>query len=240
MQQTTNKLFFLHGATPHPFTDIASKINVALAVGVPALFIVFNRQRDKTPFSFIDKMLLSALVPLSILTLVTDQIVLSTQVTFMLSLGLVYQVPDISLLGNFALGTGLLSMLIMAFRYIRKARGDTVEAKLSAAGIGIFVLFAFEELLVSLGVVELPFLADLGFAGITVSFAAELSSRLAHETVLLTSLNEGLEVQVDEHSRDLANTREALLLQNGRLLSDNLQVVWGMRSTTHWHTLVAT
>lgn len=208
----TLNVLVLRGFDVTIFTLPAGRINVAIAPMVPSLWLIFSRFRDDEAFSRVDKVLLAILLPLTLLALIPGVIVTGTHVTLIEPLDLVYQTPDVSILGDFLFGACMLAMLIMAVRYVRKARGGTTGEKLSAFGFCFFVVVAWEEVLVALDLVNLPYLADLGFAGISITFAVELSSRVSDDSVSLSELNRGLEELVDVRSTDLAETREALLV----------------------------
>lgn len=208
----TNNAFVLQGADVSSLTNISGRINVSIGVMVPALWVVFSRVRNDELFTNVDKALLAILVPLAILTHVPGVVVTGTHLTHIQSLGLSYRTPEVSPLGQLLYGVSLFTMIVIANRYIHKARGGTTGAKVSALGMVVFVLLACEEVLVALELVALPYLADLGFAGITLSFAAELSARVSDESIALKALNRDLEELVDARSSDLAETREALLV----------------------------
>tara|TARA_R110002096_G_scaffold436051_2_gene666291 strand:+ start:34223 stop:36106 length:1884 start_codon:yes stop_codon:yes gene_type:complete len=208
----TNNALVLQGAEVSSLTNLSGRMNVSIGVMVPALWLVFSRVRNDELFTHIDKALLAILVPLAILTHVPGVVVTGTHLTDIESLGLSYRTPDVSAIGQLLYGVSLVTMIVITNRYIQKARGGTTGAKVSALGMVVFVLLACEEVLVALEFVNLPYLADLGFAGVTLSFAAELSSRVSDESIALKALNRDLEELVDARSSDLAETREALLV----------------------------
>lgn len=193
------------------FKNSIPRINIAIAALVPALWIVFSRLRDKEILTRVDRLLLALLLALGALTQVPGLVVTGTHITHLETLGLTNRTPDVTFLGHCLFGVSLLAMLLVTGRYIRKARRGTTVELLSAAGMVFFALLAFEEVLVALEVLGLPYLADLGFAGVTISFAAELYSRVSTDSIALRALNQDLGKLIESRSNDLAETREALL-----------------------------
>ena len=207
-----NDALLLHGTEVTKEVEFAAVVNVSIASLVGALWLIFSRLRDAEALTRLDKVLLSFLIPAFILTFVPGLIVDGVHPTVIGVLDITYQTPTTTAAGAAVFFVALVTMLIIASRYVRRARAGNFGEKLSAAGFTVFVLLATEEVLVGYGLLEWPYLADLGFAGITLSFAVEMSSRVSDESNSLADLNRTLGKRVDSRSADLAETREALLV----------------------------
>ncbi len=192
--------------------NASARLSFFLAATVGSLWLLFSRLRDEERLSRLDIGLLSLLVPLALLSLIPNLLLTGTTVTGLTGFGFNQRSPDVTFLGLVLYATTLFTMTVVASRFIRRARAGSAEHKFSAAGFSLFLVLALEETLVALGVVELPYLADLGFTGISIGFAVELTSRVASDGRALRTLNHDLEKLVDEKSRDLAETRDALLV----------------------------
>ncbi len=206
-----NDAVILHGHEITPLTEAAATVNVAIATFVTALFLVFNRHRKNQTLTQLDRILFAFLSFIFVLCLIPGVAVDGVQPTIIPSFNLHYLTPTTTIVGDLALTSNLLIALLITSRYIRAARGGNKGDKISAIGFTFFVVLATEELLVSIEVLMLPYLADLGFAGLTLSFAVEMSDRVSSDSRALSVLNRSLEEQVQARSQDLAETQEALL-----------------------------
>ncbi len=207
-----NDTFVLHHEKVTSVTTICATANVAISTIVAALWLVFSRAREGHRLTRVDRVLLTFLLPAFVLAFIPGVVVDGTYATDIESLGLHYRTPATTLFGDAILVTNMATMIIVASRYIRQARGGSLGAKVSAFGFGVFVFLACEEVLVAYEVLRWPYLADLGFAGITLSFAVEMSARVSEDSHSLSDLNRSLEERVHARSEELAETREALLL----------------------------
>ncbi len=207
-----NDTFVLHQEKITSVTTACATANVAISTIVAALWLVFSRLREGHRLTHIDRILLTFLLPAFILTFIPGLVVDGTYATDIDSLGLHYRTPATTLFGDVVLVTNMATMILVASRYLRHAWGRSLGAKVSAFGFSVFVFLACEEVLVAYEVLRWPYLADLGFAGITLSFAVEMSARVSEDSHSLSDLNRSLEERVHARSEELAETREALLL----------------------------
>jgi len=207
-----NDAFVLNDSAVSSLTNICATINVSIATLTPSLWLVFSRMRDQQKLGMVDKVLLAFLLPCFLLTLVPGVVVDGTRSTAVHSMGIFYRTPKETSLGVVIYAAMMLTMFIIAGRNIQLAYRGSAAQKLSAFGFSVFVLLAFEEVLVSQGLLDWPYLVDLGFTGITLSFAIEMSSRVSSETRARIDLNHTLEEQIHARSSELSETREALLV----------------------------
>ena len=132
-------------------------------------------------------------------------------------LGPVRVVPPTALaLSAFALG--LVATTLVALRFVAAWRRGTHLAGAHAAALALVVLAVASDALVTTGAYAAPFLLDLALTLPLATVTWALADRIVADARDLHDLRDRLELLVDERTRDLARTQEALHL-SGRLAS---------------------
>ncbi len=128
-------------------------------------------------------------------------------------LGVDFGQPQLTALGSVSavLSIGVLGVSFV--QQVRLARRGVPGARQVAIGFVVFVGCGVEEVLVSTGLLDFIFLAEVGFLGIVIPVVAQLVQRFIGDAHRLQALNQalGAEVQVATEERDEA--REALAAQ---------------------------
>jgi signal transduction histidine kinase len=132
-------------------------------------------------------------------------------------LGPVPVVPPTALaLAIFALG--LAATMLVGFRFLAAWRRGTPLAGAHAAALAFVLLAAASDALVTVGAYPAPFLLDLALTLPLATVTWALAGRIVADARALHDLRDRLDLLVDERTRDLARTQEALQL-SGRLAS---------------------
>lgn len=122
-----------------------------------------------------------------------------------------YRVVATTWLGDLTAATSAVGMLIPFARYVRRSRAGVAGARVHLATFAVFYALAVNEVLVSMQVVEAPYLVDIGFLAIVLAVSGEMARRVTRDAKALTRLTEELERVVEERTRDLTETRDALV-----------------------------
>jgi signal transduction histidine kinase len=124
------------------------------------------------------------------------------------------QVPlaDPTPFGLAVLVFGIVAAASVVLRFVGAWRRGVRVAGLHALALGIALLLGLNDALVTSGVFTAPFLLDLGLVLPLATVTWALTERIASDARAVHGLRERLDRLVDERTRDLARTQEALVL----------------------------
>ncbi len=217
-----NDIWFVATDTVGNLREIISTINLVLAVSVAGLLLVFNRQQSNEALSRNDKVLLSTLACFAVVDLIPGIGVDGHSLVEVSSVNIVYQIPNMTYVGQLSMALGLLCVLVVVFRYWSAAMRGEKGAWLNTIGVFLFVLFALEEALVASQVLNWPFLLDWGFASMVLLVAVDLSTKVSRNSLEINELNKDLERRVLKHSEELASTQERLFVAERQVALEQL------------------
>jgi signal transduction histidine kinase len=127
------------------------------------------------------------------------------------ALGATYFWAEPTLLGSAFYALFLLSGAAVAFRFLRAWRDGKAGSGTHALAGGAVVLLGLNDLLGRVGVLATPLLVDVGFVLPVVAVAASKATRLRQDAEDLSLLRTRLEALVEERTRALTRSQEALL-----------------------------
>lgn len=132
---------------------------------------------------------------------------------FVPSLGVDMPQPVLSTVGSIAAAVVILTLGVSFAEYVRRARRGVAGATSIAIGFALFGLFALEEVLVSAGVINFIYLADVGYACVVAPVTIQLFLRFSNHARRLADMSESLAVEVQERTSERDEAREALFEQ---------------------------
>ncbi len=130
-----------------------------------------------------------------------------------LSLGVNYTQPQLSLIGNVAAVSVLGTFIISLVEYARRARVGVPGAHGLVIGFALFLACSLEEALVAAGKINFIFLADLGYLCAVLPVTVQLMRRFMRDARQLADLSERLAGEVQERTQERDAARDALLKQ---------------------------
>jgi signal transduction histidine kinase len=141
------------------------------------------------------------------------------------ALGVRYGITHASAAASAAMALIIVALGLCLAEHVRRYRAGVPGMGAQVAGFTVFFLCAAEEAIVTIGVVDFIFLAELGFLAIVLPVAVQMIERLVGDARRLQVLTAALsdEVEVAHEERDAA--REALIVQErfaavGRMAGD--------------------
>ena len=141
-------------------------------------------------------------------------------------LGLTYRDVVPTPLGEATLGLFLSYLLALIGRYALAWRRGVPHAALHLLSLAFLVAMAANDALVTAGILDTPYLIDLGFIGPIAAIAWSVTARFTGDARDLAELRGRLERLVDERTRALALAQEQLLQSREQLLrSEKLAAV---------------
>lgn len=193
-------------------SDIAGRASAAVGLGMAALWLLFSRQHTGQKANRLDLVLVSAVVLTIPLMFWPGLLIDGVKVTEVPDFGLRYYTPAATLLGEAAYSLAFVTNGVVLVRYAMRARREgTRRAWSQFGGFAFFLTFAFEEVLVSVGFLKLPYLGQLGFLGLMVTVGIDMMSRIADDAQQLAILNAELEARVSAAYDDVMEAQQALL-----------------------------
>ena len=217
-----NDIWFVATARVGAIREVISTINLFLALSVAGLLLVFNRQQSNKVLTRNDKALLSTLACFAIADLIPSIGIDGYSLVEVSTVNIIYQIPNMTYVGRLSMVLGLLSMLVVVFRYWQAAIRGEKGAWLNTVGVFLFVLFGLEEALVASRVLNWPFLLDWGFASMVLLVAVDLSTKVSRNSLEINELNKDLERRVLKHSEELASTQEQLFVAERQVALEQL------------------
>lgn len=205
-----NVLFSLDGV-PAPVIVWGLRFNYLAACAHCAAWIVYCRvqyadalrSRDRYTVSALAALALSGLIP-NLLT--TDRI----EIQPVAWAGVTYRIPLPTALGSVLMTAVPIVLIVPLTRYFQKMREKVPGARAHFVAFCFFFVLAVNEGLVTAGIVENLYLADLGFLVAVLSVLSEMAHRVAADANWLLTLSSDLSRQVDERTRELVEAREGL------------------------------
>jgi signal transduction histidine kinase len=125
--------------------------------------------------------------------------------------GVTYRTPVPTAAGSILMSAPPLVLLAPLACYYRQARKHVPGARAHFLAFCILFLLAVNETLVTLGLFESVYLADLGFLVAVLSVLSEMASRVAGDATRLLTLSATLSRQVDSRTREVIEARESLV-----------------------------
>jgi signal transduction histidine kinase/CheY-like chemotaxis protein len=125
--------------------------------------------------------------------------------------GVTYRTPVPTAAGSILMSAPPLVLLAPLACYYRQARKHVPGARAHFLAFCILFLLAVNETLVTLGLLESIYLADLGFLVAVLSVLSEMASRVAGDATRLLTLSATLSRQVDSRTREVIEARESLV-----------------------------
>lgn len=197
-----------------------TQLGLFLAIAASGLLILFNRQQSGLDLTIYDKVTIAVLVCFGIVVVIPGVAIDGYDIVN--SVGIRYQIPRMTMVGNWAIVLALLCMLTVVYRYLRAAIRGEPGAWINTFGFSMFVLFAMEEALVAARVLNWPFLLDWGFATMVLMVAVDLSAKVARNSREIGELNNDLVRRVEKYSAELANTQEELFVAERQVAIEQL------------------
>ena len=139
--------------------------------------------------------------------LTTDQV----EAYYVAWAGVTYRTPVPTAAGSILMSAPPLVLLAPLACYYSKTRKHVPGARAHFLAFCIFFLLAVNETLVTLGLLESIYLADLGFLVAVLSVLSEMASRVAADANRLLTLSATLSRQVDSRTREVIEARESLV-----------------------------
>jgi signal transduction histidine kinase/CheY-like chemotaxis protein len=124
------------------------------------------------------------------------------------ALGLVYHNPEVTAVGDAVMALMILTIVPVARVFIHRARAGEPGARPQLVGFAIFFACAIEEAVVAAGLLQAPFLADVGFLAAVVPVAAATVRRVVDDARRLADASARLagEVRSATAERDAAQS----------------------------------
>ena len=122
-----------------------------------------------------------------------------------------YRAPETTLFGDLA---GLLYLVVLGVvfaRFVGKARAGVDGAAFQLVGFAVFFLCAADEVLVSNGIIQFFFLADVGFIAVVVPLAVVTLRRFVREAERVSELSDRLAGEVLERTEERDRVQVALV-----------------------------
>jgi signal transduction histidine kinase/ActR/RegA family two-component response regulator len=197
---------------PHDLAVRASQLGYGVSALHCICWLVYSRAQVQAPLTRLDWALIAALGSV-MLAACFPSLLLSAQSPAELQdrLGTYYYVSTPTWAGNIASAVCALSLLVPFARYFRYARQKVVGAATHLASFAVFLLLSVNEILNAARVIQTVLLGDVGFLVAVGGIAAELGTRSARTARQLEELSQRLGREVEERTRALAQTNEALV-----------------------------
>lgn len=127
--------------------------------------------------------------------------------------GIDFLQPRLSPLGTLSAAVILCTLIVSFLAFVRRARLGVPGARAMLAGFTIFLVCSIEEGLVSAGVLEFIYLAEIGYLALITPVTALLVRRFTSDARRLTHLTDRLADEVDRALGERDTAREALAAQ---------------------------
>ncbi len=205
-----NDVAFLHLGQESSWSSFAARTNLQIGSTIAGLWVVYFRWHFGQSVTKSDRMFLYTIFPIACLGWIPGVLTTGTFAVPIPSLGISYLSPKTTFLGDVLMMLSIAAMLVVAVRYVREAKKGSRGALAHAIGFGLLSVLALEEVLVTMGGLSLPYLADLGFTVLLFLAAMDMSARVSKDSISLQELNTDLEKKVKQYSDELLTTQEAL------------------------------
>jgi len=192
-----------------------SRVQAFVALAQGAVWIRYaNVQLDRRQ-TRLDDVLCAGLVGLGGTALLPG-VVFSGEIVPLVVWGIPYRVTLTTPVGDGILVAALGAMVLLVVRFVAAWRRGVPHAGLHAVAIGVLVALGVNDVLVTAGLVGMPYLSDLGVLAPMSLVGLVLVERLVEGSLALERTRRRLEELVGERTRQLA-TREAALLRAEKL-----------------------
>jgi signal transduction histidine kinase len=129
------------------------------------------------------------------------------------SLGVDYTQPKFSAFGNLVSLWLLGTLGVSCYEHFKRARRGVPGSKGLLVGFTLFLGFAIEEALVTAGVINFLFLADIGYLCVVVPIGVLLGRRFVADAYRLREMGQRLAIEVEARTSERDAAREALIEQ---------------------------
>jgi signal transduction histidine kinase len=203
---------FLAPSTPDWLVLSGYQLNVGLGALVAVSWLRFALAFDERSPSWVDQAATAALLLVMALTLVPGLYQTGEVETVVKYPGIAYLVAPSSAFGDLAMGVMLLGFAAAMGHFVRAARqGRRRGAWALVAGFAIFFAVSANEMLSYAGVLDTPFVADLGLLVMALIAGALTGGRLSEQAALLAARTSVLDHEVEQRDKALGEAREALV-----------------------------
>lgn len=190
----------------------AGRLNWLWASVHVSCWLAYSRVQVGEPIRRTDWVLGGALIAMGLAALIPNAAVLDAPLSVVQveSLGLAYRIPYTTVFGDLVMPALLAALAVTMSRYVRYARTGVDGARAHLVAFTVFYATAGLEVAVSLRLVGLPYVVDVGFIAIVLAVSGEMARRVTRSARQLTSLTENLEVEIEQRTRELVAARDAL------------------------------
>lgn len=189
-----------------PLVTAFFRVQFFLGAAHVASWFHYASAQTRTP-SRADRPLALGLVALGILSLVPGLAITPEFTVYEYPpLGSIYRNGGTTLFGDVVLASFSAGLLLVLVRFARAARRGAPHALLHAVAVGLFLACVVSDSLVFAGLYQAPYLVDLGFLIPVAAGAYALGARVVEDAWALEDLRGGLQRQVDERTRALAES----------------------------------
>lgn len=129
------------------------------------------------------------------------------------SLGVDYSQPQFTTLGNIGAAIVVFTLGVVLAEHVRRMRRGVPGSLGQVIGFAIFALCTAEEALVTAGVFNFIFLADIGYLSVVIPVTVQLVRRFSNDARRLDELSKRLAGEVEERTVERDAAREALVEQ---------------------------
>ncbi len=189
----------------------ASRVQLLFAAIHPAAWLMYSQAQLALPPRKWERVLAGTLAVLGACALVPGAVYHEPlRRTEYAPLHLSYVVPTTTLLGDVLMTGFAVTLGLVTVRYGIAWRRRSPHALTHFAALSGFFLLALNDVLVAMGAYSGPYLVDLAFLVPIGAVGYSLTMRFAEDARALTHLRNRLESLVEERTRELSRTQDAL------------------------------
>ncbi|HVO17715.1 MAG TPA: ATP-binding protein [Anaeromyxobacter sp.] len=190
---------------------ICSRLQIGAAALHTVAWLLYTSEMLGKRGSWLDRGLQIALLIVSVVGISTPALVPGgVRFDDFAPLHVTYRTAVMSTAGDLTWGVLLLLLVIPLFRLGRCHLAGVPNAGLQFAALCVLLAMGVNDALAAAGVVDAPYLVDLGFLAPVAAVGYATAARFVGDARTLATLRRELESQVEERTAELGRSREAL------------------------------